>query len=116
MPDMQGLEPSYRQQKFAPEKMKDRWCLIVSPDGAEESLKIYQDAKIFQTRLSAGAVLEYSVGEKRAVWIQVVSRSVDVSGNLLVGGDGLAVYEEERPLVVRGLDEVSNLLLFDLRG
>ena len=28
MPDMQGLEPSYRQQKFAPEKMKDRWCLI----------------------------------------------------------------------------------------
>ena len=37
-----------------------------------------------------------------------------VSG--LVGGDGLAVYEEERPLVVRGLDEVSNLLLFDLRG
>ena len=116
MPDMQGLEPSYRQQKFAPEKMKDRWCLIVSSDGAEESLKIYQDAKIFQTRLSAGAVLEYSVGEKRAVWIQVVSGSVDVSGNLLVGGDGLAVYEEERPLVVKGLDEVSNLLLFDLRG
>ena len=116
MPDMQGLEPSYRQQKFAPEKMKDRWCLIVSPDGAEESLKIYQDAKIFQTRLSAGAVLEYSVGEKRAVWIQVVSGSGDVSGNLLVGGDGLAVYEEERPLVVRGLDEVSILLLFDLRG
>ena len=66
--------------------------------------------------MSAGAVLEYSVGEKRAVWIQVVSGSVDVSGNLLVGGDGLAVYEEECPLVVRGLDEVSNLLLFDLRG
>ncbi len=116
MPNMQGLEPSYRQQKFAPEKMNNKLCLLVSPDGADESLKIYQDAKIYQTHLTAGKTIEYEVKNKRAVWIQMASGSVDVSGNLLVGGDGLAVYEEERPLIIKGIDEVSNLLLFDLRG
>lgn len=116
IPDSQGLEPSYKQKKFDPKNMKNKLCLLVSPDGSDDSLKIYQDAKIYQAHLSAEEVITYEVGEKRAVWIQMASGSVEVSGNLLVGGDGLAVYEEEKPLEIRGVDKTSNFLLFDLRG
>lgn len=115
-PNMKGLEPKYRQQKFDKRKMKNKLCLLVSPDAADGSLKIYQDAKIYRSFLDTGKIIEYNVKDNRAGWIQVASGSIEVNGNLLVGGDGLAVYEQDKPLEIKGIDKSSDFLLFDLRG
>ncbi len=60
--------------------------------------------------------MDYPLDAKRAVWIQMISGAIEVSGNLLVGGDGLAVYKEDKPLHIRGVDTLSDFILCDLRG
>ncbi len=116
IPQQRELEPDYQQRRFADDKTDNNLCLLVSPDAAEESLPIRQDARIYRTRLEAEKTVDYSLDAKRAVWIQMISGAVEVSGNLLVGGDGLAVYKEDKPLRIRGVDTLSDFILCDLRG
>src|SRR4051812_21774051 len=42
-PDEKGLKPAYQQKEFDAAEMRDRLRLLVSPDGADESLRIRQD-------------------------------------------------------------------------
>ena len=116
IPQQRGLEPDYQQRRFADDKTDNKLCLLVSPDGAEDSLPIRQDARICRSRLEAEKTMDYPLDAKRAVWIQMISGAIEVSGNLLVGGDGLAVYKEDKPLHIRGVDTLSDFILCDLRG
>src|SRR3954454_7983784 len=47
LPDREGREPSYEQRAFPEEKRRDRLRLVASPDGADGSLTIGQDARLF---------------------------------------------------------------------
>src|SRR4029453_4751721 len=46
LPRAADLEPSYSQKRFAPDDRHGAWQLVASPDGANGSLQIEQDAKI----------------------------------------------------------------------
>src|SRR6476620_4428012 len=46
-PNRRGVAPGYEQKSFSVEDKKGRLRLIVSPDGADGSVQIHQDARVY---------------------------------------------------------------------
>jgi redox-sensitive bicupin YhaK (pirin superfamily) len=112
MPAERGVTPRYADAVFSDDEKRGRLRLLVSPDGADGSLPIHQDARIFASLLDEGVEIAHSIADGRHAWVQVVSGAVDVNGERLAAGDGAAVSEEEA-LTIRAAS-ASELLLFDL--
>jgi len=110
-PERTGLEPSYEQRAFDLEA--DRWILVASRDGRDGSLTVHQDVELWRAHIGPGAVLEYRPKEARHLWLQVISGAVEVAGQRLGEGDGAAFSNSDR-LMVTGVENASDVLLFDL--
>jgi quercetin 2,3-dioxygenase len=111
-PDKQGYEPGYEQKSFAEAEKRGKLRLIASNDGAEGSVKINQDAKLFVTLLGPGEEVTHSLGGKRYAWLQVAKGEVELNGHKLHQGDGAAISEEKK-LTLKGAKD-AEVLLFDL--
>lgn len=107
-----GIEPSYEQKAYSVEEKTNRLRLVASPDGAEGSVTIHQDARLYATILEPGAEVPKAFDENRHVWVQVVKGKLTLNGVTLETGDGAAV-EHPSKLTLAGIDE-SELLVFDL--
>jgi redox-sensitive bicupin YhaK (pirin superfamily) len=46
-PNVLGIEPGYEEKNFPEAEKRGRLRLIASPDGAEGSVRVHQDARIF---------------------------------------------------------------------
>ncbi len=112
LPAEQDIEPGYEERHISRGEKLGRWCLIVSPDGEQDSLRIHQDVRLYATLLEGGQSLERELAPDRHAWLQVVGGRIEVDSHVLSRGDGLAV-SEEKSLSVRGL-ETAEVLLFDL--
>ena len=114
-PDKKGITPRYEDRTFPAEKRKNRLCLIASPDGAEGSLSIQQDARAYAAALDAGAEVSLEVAEGRGVWVQAAGGRIRIEAGEAVdleAGDGAAV-EGERKLVLKAESD-AEVLVFDL--
>lgn len=111
-PDRKGHTPSYEQKRFPDEQLSNRLRVVASPDAEDGSLMIHQDAKVFLSKLDAGAVVEHPLGESRHAWLQVLRGKVTLNGQSLATSDGAAV-SEERMLKIEA-DEDAEIMLFDL--
>ncbi len=58
LPDRDGYAPRYGQKRFERADKLDRLRLVVSPDGADGSIAIRQDAKLYASVLEGGEVRE----------------------------------------------------------
>lgn len=115
LPNIQNLRPSYEQKKFDKAAMTNRLCCIASPDGRDDSFLLHQDAELFQCLPEAKTEVIYKLDENRKYWIQVAEGSIEANGNIMVAGDGMAISGETDTLEIRGTDNLSNFLLFNLR-
>jgi redox-sensitive bicupin YhaK (pirin superfamily) len=112
LPDKHGHEPGYEQKAFPETEKRGKFRLIASNDGAEGSVKINQDAKLFVTLLAPGEELTQSLGAKRFGWLQVANGEIELNGQKLRQGDGAAISEEKK-LTIKATQE-AEVLLFDL--
>jgi quercetin 2,3-dioxygenase len=120
VPSRRGLSPSYEQKTFPYEEKRGRLRLVASPDGADGSLTIHQDARLYVTILGRGETVAHALQPGRAAFVQVARGEVRVNGGVLTAGDGAAVENEALVTVEGGgepgsrdLDE-AEVLLFDL--
>ena len=111
-PDKQGHEPGYEQKSFPESEKRGKLRLIASSDGAEGSVKINQDAKLFVTLLSPGDEVKHALPAKRHSWVQVAKGEVEINGEKLRQGDGAAI-SEEKTLTLKGTKD-AEVLVFDL--
>jgi quercetin 2,3-dioxygenase len=126
-PNKTGVPPRYEDRSFPLEKRKNRLCPIASPDEAEGSLSIYQDARVYAAVLDAGAEVSLDLAEGRTAWIQVAKGTLSLGhgfsapgGDMklagewapLATGDGAAV-QGDRKLVIRA-EMAAEVLVFDL--
>ncbi|MFZ0479070.1 MAG: pirin family protein [Terriglobales bacterium] len=111
-PDKQGYEPGYEQKSFPEAEKRGRLRLIASPDGADGSVKINRDAKLFVTLLSPGEEVRHALDANRHAWLQVAKGEVQLNGQTLQQGDGAAI-SDEKALTIKGTKE-AEVLLFDL--
>jgi redox-sensitive bicupin YhaK (pirin superfamily) len=112
LPQRKGLEPSYEQLAVGEEKPRARFHLVASPDGADGSLSIHQDARLYLASLRPGEEVAHPIERGRAAWLQVLRGNVGFLGNDLSAGDGVAVTNEESVAVQASVP--SEVLLFDL--
>ena len=112
MPDKKGVTPSYEEKTFPDEDKRGRLRLIASPDGADGSVTINQDARVYATILKGGESVTHNTESDRYVWLQVARGIVKVNGKELIQGDGAAVTEMSEITLVS--DDDSEVLLFDL--
>ena len=114
LPDRPGHFPSYEQRAFPAAERRGRLRLVASPDGAEGSTVIHQDARVFATLLGQAQAVEHPLGAGRHAWVQVARGEVEVDGQRLAAGDGAAL-SDERLLRIAGVGaDEAELLVFDL--
>jgi redox-sensitive bicupin YhaK (pirin superfamily) len=111
-PDKRGYTPGYQQRVFTDAEKTGQWRLVASPDGADASLVIHQDARVYQTKLAPGQSVAHELKPGRAAFVHMATGSATVNGQKLAAGDGVAI-EDEATVTVTG-DEPGEVLLFDL--
>ncbi len=111
-PKEEGIPPSYEEKKFSPEEKKNRLRLVVSPSGADGSVRIHQDAMLYSSLLDKNAEIQYDFAQGRYGWVQMARGVVEVNGILLEAGDGAAISDQKSLKFVG--KEPSEFLLFDL--
>ncbi len=109
-PHTAAVEPRY--QELAVPEERDRLHRLVSPDGRDGSLTIHQQASLRVGRLNAGARLRHRLETGEHAWIQMVAGRLEVAGERLEAGDGLAL--SGAPELELHAHEESELLLFEL--
>jgi len=112
LPDRRGHDPSYQQKEFPEAERRNRLRMIVSPDGADGSLTIRQDARVYDALLDARRSAAMSIAPGRHAWIQVARGAVTTNGVELEAGDGASISNET--LVEIAARKPSEVLLFDL--
>jgi hypothetical protein len=111
-PSRKGIEPSYEQRRFAEVERRNRLQLVASPDGAEGSLLIHQDARVYLSTIDDGKETSHNLADGRHAWLQVLRGAVSLNGHSLKTSDGAAV-SEERLLTIQAKG-VADVMLFDL--
>jgi redox-sensitive bicupin YhaK (pirin superfamily) len=112
LPDRAGVRPSYEQKAFPEEEKRGRLRLVASPDGADGSLRIHQDARVYLSTLHPGESVSHDLYPGRHAWLQVLRGKVSVNGTALDTSDGLAVSDESRLSIVG--EQAAEIMLFDL--
>ena len=112
MPSERGIKPGYEQKTFSDADKQGRLRLVASPNGADGSVTIHTDAKVYAGIFNAGERAELPLADKRGAWVHVARGQVKVNDQLLRDGDGLAI-ENERTVRVEGVDG-GEVLVFDL--
>ena len=109
-PRERGIAPGYEQQTLAPGA--NAWRLIASPDAADGSTLIHQDATLHAARLSTGEALDYPLDPARLAYVQLVRGALQLNGLAMRAGDGAKIAAESALNFVATED--SEILLFDL--
>jgi len=112
LPQQKGLEPSYEELAVGEEDKRGRFRLVASADDAAGGLTIHQDARLYLARLLPGDAVAQMIEPGRAAWLQVLRGNVNVFGNNLAAGDGVAVTDEN--VISVQATGPSEVLLFDL--
>ena len=112
LPERRGLPPGYEQREFTDAERRGRLRLVASRDGAEGSLVVHQDVRLYSALLAGGEEVTHPLGAGRHAWVQLVRGAVAVNGALMAAGDGCAASAESALRI--GASEDAELLLFDL--
>lgn len=112
-PERRGVEPGYEQKAFPVESRRGRMTLLASRDGAEGSVRINQDARLYSAALDRGQSARHELAEGRHAWVQVARGSGTVNGIEVKAGDGVAI-SGERAVELVAAEDGSDLLVFDL--
>jgi redox-sensitive bicupin YhaK (pirin superfamily) len=111
-PDQLGVAPGYEQKHFTDEEKRGRLRLIVSGDGAEGSVRIHQDARLYAGLFDGeeGATLQVAAG--RRIYVHLVRGELTANDTVLTGGDALKLTDVTTLTLRAGRD--AEVLVFDL--
>jgi redox-sensitive bicupin YhaK (pirin superfamily) len=113
-PDERNIEPSYEEKRFAPDEKRGRLRLIVSPDRADGSLLIHQDARVYAGLFTGDEHAELEVAKGRRIYVHVARGAVSANAASLAAGDALRIGNGQRLTLSDAKD--AEVLVFDLPG
>jgi redox-sensitive bicupin YhaK (pirin superfamily) len=109
-PKFTGLAPSYEQRHFPATEKRGRLRLIASPDGAEGSVRLQQDARIYAGVFEGAERATHALAAGRRAYLHVARGEVQVNGHALQAGDAL---KTDAGIEISG-GRAAEVLLFDL--
>lgn len=111
MPAENNIKPSYQQIRYD-QAAAGKLTLLASQHPHDGAVFINQDVDLYRAELTADQELTFEIRPGRGVWLQLVKGELDVNGEQMQTGDGLAI--EEEPGLVITTDSNAEFLLFDL--
>jgi quercetin 2,3-dioxygenase len=112
IPDRLGTAPSYEQKMFGPDEKRGRLRLVLSPDGADGSVTIQQDARMYAGLFDGDEHAALALAPGRLGYVHLARGRAIVNGHALAAGDALKLEGEPKVAIERG--EGAEVLVFDL--
>ena len=111
-PNVTGIEPGYEQKGFADEEKRGKLRLVASPDGAEGSVRIHADAKLYAGLFDASERATLKLDPARPAYVHLVRGELTVNGARLGAGDAAKLQGEPQLTLSEGQD--AEVLVFEL--
>jgi len=111
-PDLLGVNPSYEQTLFPSEEKRGKLRLVASPDGADGSVTIHSNTKLFAGLFDGAETTNYILENNRLAYVHVARGQVHINDEILQAGDALMLSEETSIAINQAQD--CEILLFDL--
>lgn len=112
LPAEQGLTPGYEQNTFTAADKRGRLRLIASPDGADASVTIHADARLYAGLFDGAESAQLALDSGRKSYVHLARGRLTVNGQVLEAGDGLKLDGEPLVTLTGGTD--AEVLVFDL--
>jgi quercetin 2,3-dioxygenase len=114
MPSERGIEPGYEERHFSEQERRGQLRLIASPDRAQESVLIHQDARVYAGLFDGAESARLQIAPGRRIYVHLARGQIDADGIALSGGDALQLTDSDT-LVLRD-GRAAEVLVFDLPG
>jgi redox-sensitive bicupin YhaK (pirin superfamily) len=111
-PNERGVDPSYEQKRFEPQEKRGRLRLIASPDGAQDSVRIHQDARVYAGLFDGSERATFELAPGRQAYVHVARGKVSANGTSLDAGDALKLADVASLTLSDGAD--AEVIVFDL--
>ena len=111
-PSVAGIAPSYEQKHFDAAAKRGQLRLIASSDGADGSVRIHQDARVYAALLDGDERATHRLAAGRRAYVHVARGSLTVQGLRLGAGDAIKVEKVSDIALEQGAQ--AEVLLFDL--
>ena len=111
-PNVLEIGPSYEQKTIPLSDKQGKLRLVASPDGAEESVKIFADAKVYAGLFDGLQTAQLQLDPKRKAYVHLIKGSLDINSQTLEGGDALLIEAESQLAISHG--KSAEVLVFDL--
>ena len=111
-PNVTGIAPSYEQKSFDETDKRGRLRLVASPDGAQDSVLIHADARVYAGLFDGNETSRLAVDPTRKAYVHVVRGQIEANGQKLAAGDA-AMLEKESQIELAG-GQHAEVLVFDL--
>ena len=111
-PNVTGIAPSYEQKTFPDAEKRGTLRLVASPDGAQGSVTIHADARIYAGLLEGHETATLSLDTGRKTYVHLVRGELKVNGQSLSAGDAVRLEAESQLNLSHG--QSAEVLVFDL--
>ena len=111
-PSTTGITPGYEQKTIASEEKQGRLRLVASPDGAQDSVTIHADAKLYAGLFDGDQSAKLALDPTRKAYVHLVRGTLEVNGHSLGEGDALMLENESKISLAKG--GAAEVLVFDL--
>jgi redox-sensitive bicupin YhaK (pirin superfamily) len=112
LPDTPGGAPGYEQKFFDASLKRGKLALVASRDGAEGSVRIGADARLYAGLFDGDESLIKGIDPARSHYVHLVRGALTVNGQPLQAGDALTLNGESELRLSEGRQ--SEVLVFDL--
>ena len=112
IPSQRGVTPGYAQRHVPDAEKRGQLRLVVSPDGADDSVRIHQDARMYAGLFDGDERATLALAAGRLGYLHVVRGTITANGQPLRAGDAL-LYRDEAAITVEGGHD-AEVLAFDL--
>lgn len=112
MPNVRGIAPSYEEKRFSAEDRRGRLRLIASPDAADGSVLIHQDARVYAGLFDGDERAQFDVSSGRGIYVHAARGELKADSVLLKAGDALMSTDVKELVLEAGKN--AEVLVFDL--
>jgi quercetin 2,3-dioxygenase len=111
-PNVTGIPASYEQKTFAEPDKRGKLRLVAAPDGAQGSVTLHADAKVYAGLFEGGENATLPLDQARKTYVHLVRGELEVNGEKLSAGDAAMLDREPQLSLANG--KSAEVLVFDL--
>ena len=111
-PNVKGIPASYEQKTFADTEKQGALRLVASPDGAQGSVTIHADARLYAGLFDGIQQAQLALDPAQKAYVHLVRGELAVNGVVLHTGDAALIDGESQLSLSQGRD--AEVLVFEL--